>query len=132
MTEVSNKKKGCLFCRIQQKDIIEENKLALAMKDNYPVSKLHTLVIPKRHVEDYFDLSKDELRACNILLKYIRDDILKEDPSVGGFNIGVNSGAIAGQTVFHCHIHLIPRRAGDVDDPRGGVRGVIPKRRIYK
>ena len=131
MTEVSNKKKGCLFCGIQQKDIIEENELAIAIKDNYPVSKLHALIIPKRHVEDYFDLSKDELRACNILLKYIRDDILKDDPSVGGFNVGVNSGAIAGQTVLHCHIHLIPRRAGDVNDPRGGVRGVIPSRKKY-
>jgi len=131
MTEVSNKKKGCLFCGIQQKDIIEENELAIAKRDHYPVSKFHTLVISKRHVEDYFDLSKDELRACNILLKYIRDEILKEDSSVEGFNIGVNSGAIAGQTVLHCHIHLIPRRLGDVDDPRGGVRSVIPSRRDY-
>ena len=83
------------------------------------------------HVEDYFDLAKDELLACNILLKYIRDDILKDDPSVEGFNIGVNSGAVAGQSVFHCHIHLIPRRPGDVDNPRGGVRGVIPSKKIY-
>ncbi len=131
MTEISNKKKGCLFCGIQQKDIIEENELAIAIKDNYPVSKYHALIIPKRHVEDYFDLSKDELRACDILLKYIRDDILKDDPMVEGFNVGVNSGAVAGQTVLHCHIHLIPRRPGDVDDPRGGVRGVIPSRKKY-
>lgn len=123
---MENKKKGCLFCSIQHKNVIEENELAIAMRDHYPVSKFHTLVIPKSHVEDYFDLSKDELRACNILLKYIRDDILKDDPSVAGFNIGVNSGAVAGQTVLHCHFHLIPRRPGDVDDLRGGVRGVIP------
>lgn len=131
MTDIENKKKGCLFCGIQQKDIIEENELAIAIKDNYPVTKFHTLIIPKRHIEDYFDLSKEEIRACNILLKYMRDDILKDDSNVEGFNIGVNSGSVAGQTVFHCHIHLIPRRAGDVDNPRGGVRGVIPSRQDY-
>lgn len=128
---MENKKKGCLFCGIQHKDVIAENELAIAKRDKYPVSKFHTLVIPKRHVEDYFDLSKDELRACNILLKYVRDDILKNDPNVGGFNIGVNSGAAAGQTVFHCHIHLIERRLGDVDNPRGGIRAVIPSRQNY-
>ena len=131
MTDIENKKKGCLFCGIQQKEIITENELAIAMTDRYPVSKYHALVLPKRHVEDYFDLTKDELIACNILLRYIRDDILKDDPSVEGFNIGVNSGAVAGQSVFHCHFHLIPRRTGDVDDPRGGVRGVIPTRKTY-
>jgi len=131
MTDIENKKKGCLFCGIQQKEIITENELAIAMPDRYPVSKYHALVLPKRHVEDYFDLTKDELIACNILLRYIRDDILKDDPSVEGFNIGVNSGAVAGQSVFHCHFHLIPRRTGDVDDPRGGVRGVIPSRKTY-
>ncbi len=128
---MENKKKGCLFCGMKHERIIEENELAIAVRDKYPVSKFHTLVIPKRHVEDYFDLSKEEIRACNILLKYIRDDILKDDPSVGGFNIGVNSGAAAGQSVFHCHIHLIERRLGDVDNPRGGVRGVIPSRKNY-
>ena len=131
MTEIENKGKGCLFCGILQKDIIEENELAIAIKDNYPVTKFHTLIIPKRHIEDYFELSKEEIRACNILLKYMRDDILKDDPSVEGFNMGVNSGSVAGQTVFHCHIHLIPRRVGDVDNPRGGVRGVIPSRQDY-
>ncbi len=131
MTDMENKKKGCLFCGIQYKDVIAENELAIAMRDHYPVSKYHALIIPKRHIEDYFDLTKDEIIACNILLRYIRDDILKDDPSVEGFNIGVNSGAVAGQTVFHCHIHLIPRRLGDVDDARGGVRGVIPSRKNY-
>ena len=131
MTKIEIKKKGCLFCGIQQKEVITENELALAMRDHYPVTKYHALVIPKRHVEDYFDLTKDELIACNILLRYVRNDILKDDPSVEGFNIGVNSGAVAGQTVFHCHFHLIPRRIGDVDDPRGGIRSIIPSRRNY-
>ena len=84
------------------------------------------MIIPKRHVSSYFDLDKSEVSACNKLLQRQKEIILKEDPDVTGFNIGINDGNTAGQIVMHCHIHLIPRRKGDMDDPRGGVRGVIP------
>jgi len=91
----------------------------------------HTLVIPKRHAEDYFSLKKDELIACDALLRQLRVDIQHDDPLVEGFNIGINSGAVAGQTIFHCHIHLIPRKKGDVENPRGGVRHLIPGKGDY-
>ena len=88
-------------------------------------------VISKRHVKDYFELSEDEHRSVFDLLAKHRKQIQKEDPSVSGFNVGMNSGQSAGQTIFHCHVHLIPRRAGDVEDPRGGVRHVIPGKGNY-
>jgi diadenosine tetraphosphate (Ap4A) HIT family hydrolase len=89
------------------------------------------LVIPKRHVADYFDLYQPERNAAQALLEAERDKIKSTDTEVSAFNIGVNCGEDAGQTIFHCHIHLIPRRKGDIDNPRGGVRGVIPTKRIY-
>lgn len=81
---------------------------------------------------DYFDLNDDEVIACNNLIKQIKEEILLKDPVVKGFNIGTNAGVIAGQSILHCHIHLIPRREGDVDNPQGGVRSVIPKKQHYK
>ena len=95
------------------------------------VTPLHSLVIPKRHTASYFDLYQPELNACNQLLQKMKTKILEEDTSVTGFNMGVNSGDDAGQTIFHCHIHLIPRRKGDSNAPRGGVRGVIPEKQSY-
>ncbi|MDC0601116.1 HIT family protein, partial [Candidatus Pelagibacter sp.] len=92
----------------------------------------HCLIIPKRHVRDYFDLNDDEVIACNNLIKQIKEEIMLKDPAVKGFNIGTNAGIIAGQSILHCHIHLIPRREGDVDNPQGGVRSVIPKQQHYK
>jgi len=106
--------------------------LAYASYDTYPVSEFHCLIIPKRHVKDYFDLSDNEVIACNNLIKKVKDEIILKDPSVKGFNIGTNSGAIAGQSIMHCHIHLIPRREGDVENPQGGVRSVIPLKQHYK
>ena len=111
--------------------MIAENELAYAIRDGFPVTELHTLVIPKRHVADYFDLHQPELNAINQLLQELKSDIVREDPEVTGFNIGINAGESAGQTVMHCHVHLIPRRKGDVEEPRGGVRGVIPSRQSY-
>ena len=90
------------------------------------MTPLHTLILPRRHAVDYFSLSGEEREASAELLHQLRTEILAADPSVLGFNVGMNVGAVAGQTVFHSHIHLIPRRAGDVEDPRGGVRMVIP------
>ena len=121
----------CLFCNIPQELIIAENSFAYAIKDEFPVTEGHTLVIPKNHVDEYFGLSIEELLGCDNLLKAIRRDLLLIDDTIKGFNIGMNSGAVAGQTILHCHIHLIPRREGDVDDPRGGVRNVIPGKGLY-
>jgi len=111
--------------------IISENELVYAIRDKYPVTPLHSLIIPKRHVVDYFSLTKDELLSCDVLLKEVKDSIQSDDELVGGFNIGINSGEAAGQTIFHCHIHLIPRRVGDVENPRGGVRHLIPGKGDY-
>ena len=122
----------CLFCNSKVSGIDHENDLAYASYDTYPVSNLHCLIIPKRHVVDYFELSNDEIIACNDLINIIKKDILDNDQSVKAFNIGTNAGKLAGQSIMHCHIHLIPRRAGDVDNPQGGVRSVIPKKQHYK
>lgn len=96
------------------------------------MTSLHTLVIPKRHVPGYFELGRAELNACQRLLEQEKRAIERADTGVEGFNVGVNDGATAGQTVFHCHVHLIPRREGDVDDPTGGVRNVIPGIGAYR
>ena len=121
----------CLFCEIPQERIIASNGLAYAIRDGFPVTPLHTLIIPKRHAVDYFELTKEELLACNELLHQLKESIIEEDPAVVAFNIGMNAGEAAGQTVFHCHIHLIPRRKGDVENPRGGVRHLMPNKGFY-
>jgi diadenosine tetraphosphate (Ap4A) HIT family hydrolase len=122
----------CLFCNCNESGLVDENELAYSSYDTYPVSNLHCLIIPKRHVKDYFELSNDEVIACNKLIKKIKEEILLKDPLVKGFNIGTNIGKVAGQSVLHCHIHLIPRREGDVENPQGGVRSVIPSKQHYK
>jgi diadenosine tetraphosphate (Ap4A) HIT family hydrolase len=124
--------KPCLFCNSKISGIAHENELAYASYDTYPVSEHHCLIIPKRHVVDYFELSDEELIACNNLIKTIKEDILSKDITVEAFNIGTNAGEIAGQSIMHCHIHVIPRREGDVDNPQGGVRSVIPLKQHYK
>jgi diadenosine tetraphosphate (Ap4A) HIT family hydrolase len=121
----------CLFCNISKERIILENDLAYAIHDGFPVTEMHSLVIPRRHIYDYFDLTKDELFACDKLIKNLKENMLIEDSSINGFNIGMNSGISGGQTIFHCHIHLIPRRTGDVSNPRGGVRNIIPGKGNY-
>jgi diadenosine tetraphosphate (Ap4A) HIT family hydrolase len=122
---------ACLFCDIPPERVIAENDLAYAIRDGFPVTPLHTLIIPKRHAATFFDLREDEILACNRLMQDLRGAILSEDPTVDAFNIGMNAGEAAGQTVFHCHIHLIPRRKGDVENPRGGVRHLIPGKGFY-
>ena len=122
----------CLFCNIKESGLADENTLAYASYDAYPVSKLHCLIIPKRHVKDYFELTNNEVIACNELIKKIKKEILLKDALVRGFNIGTNIGKTAGQSVLHCHIHLIPRRERDVENPQGGVRSVIPSKQHYK
>ena len=122
----------CLFCDIRESGLADENTLAYASYDTYPVSKLHCLIIPKRHVKDYFELTNDEVIACNELIKKIKKEILLKDALVRGFNIGTNIGKSSGQSIFHCHFHLIPRRPRDVENPQGGVRSVIPNKQHYK
>ena len=121
----------CIFCKINQKELIFENDHAYASFDSYPVSQLHSLVVPKRCIENYFELDEKEILACNSLIKKLKKKIMKEDKSVEGFNIGTNAGKVAGQSIFHCHIHVIPRRKGDVYNPQGGVRSVIPSKQHY-
>ena len=122
----------CLFCDAKKSGIVHENHLAYASYDSYPVSDHHCLIIPRRHIKDYFDMTNDELIECNDLIQIVKNEILSKDINVKGFNVGTNAGKIAGQSIMHCHIHLIPRREGDVDNPQGGVRSVIPNKQHYK
>ena len=122
----------CLFCNAKLSGIAHENDLAYASYDTYPVSKHHCLIIPKRHIKNYFEMNNDELIACNDLIKIIKKEILDQDQSVKGFNLGTNIGKVSGQSIFHCHLHLIPRREHDVENPQGGVRSVIPNKQHYK
>ena len=121
----------CVFCNLDESRIEIENGLALSFKDLYPVTNGHTLVIPKRKVQSFFDLTEEETAAMFELLHLQKEDLKNKDSSITGFNIGINDGEDAGQTIMHCHIHLIPRRSGDMEDPRGGVRGVIPEKQSY-
>ena len=121
----------CIFCNEKKNNIVDENDHAYASYDPYPVSKKHCLIVPKRHVKNYFDLSEKEILACNQLIKIMKIKIEEKDKSVKGFNIGTNSGKAAGQSIMHCHVHLIPRREGDVKNPQGGVRSVIPLKQYY-
>ena len=122
----------CLFCNVSESGCAHENVLAYASYDTYPVSEHHCLIIPKRHIKDYFELTKDELTACHELIKVVKDEILSKDQSVKGFNLGTNIGKVSGQSILHCHFHLIPRREDDVENPQGGVRSVIPNKQHYK
>lgn len=123
-------KTDCVFCNISQDRVIAQNHLCFAIYDGFPVSRGHVLIIPKRHVADYFGLTEEELMAMHQMMRELKirlDADLKPD----GYNVGVNVNEAAGQTVFHVHIHLIPRYKGDVENPRGGVRGVIPNKQKY-
>lgn len=122
---------GCPFCNPDRVPLTE-NRSVMALEDKYPVTPGHVLVIPKRHTPDYFTMTERERHDAEELLKVLQGEIKQKDPSVRGFNVGVNCGQVAGQTVMHAHIHLIPRRIGDVPDPRGGVRGAIPNQRLYE
>lgn len=122
----------CIFCAFRNDPrVVRRNRLSFAVRDTTPVTPFHTLVLSYRHAPTYFDLTDDELAAANDLLRRLRRDILSADPSVEGFSVGANVGTASGQMIFHCHIHLIPRRNGDVADPLGGVRAVIPEKMRY-
>lgn len=122
----------CLFCDYQTKrsNYIYENELVYAIKDQFPVSPGHALVITKRHFASYFDATKEEILAIDEAMRAVKD-LIEEIYHPDGYNIGVNQGADAGQTIMHLHVHLIPRYKGDVKNPRGGVRGAIPGKQHY-
>ena len=123
--------KGCTFCDINSDRIVRQNEMCYAVRDQYPVTRLHSLIIPKRHIDSYFELYQPEINGIQSLLQEVKADIEKTDKLVDGFNIGINNGDCAGQTIRHCHVHLIPRRIHDVTDPAGGVRGVIPDKQKW-
>lgn len=122
--------KSCPFCNLPDSRILEDNEHAMAILDGFPVSPGHSLVIPKRHVSSYFAITEAERASLLALLDSAKARI-EQQHQPAGFNIGINDGAAAGQTVPHLHIHLIPRYAGDQTDPRGGVRWVIPEKADY-
>ena len=123
--------KDCPFCLNNlTSEILLENNFSYAIYDKFPVSKGHILIIPKQHNSNYFDLSLEEQKECLILLNNAKK-ILDKEFKPDGYNIGININEDAGQTIWHAHIHLIPRYNGDVEEPRGGVRGVIPFKKNY-
>ena len=126
-----NALKNCIFCQLENSTINIENNLALCFNDQYPVTSGHSLIIPKRHVQSFFELTIEERIAMFELLDAQKIKLQEKDNSITSFNLGVNDGSDAGQTIMHCHIHLIPRRSGDMKNPRGGVRGVIPEKQSY-
>jgi len=125
------RQKDCPFCEVKRDQIIKENNLGYLIFDKFPVTEYHSLIIPKRHFTDYFDTTQAEFNAISFLLNFGKDYLFNMDSSIQGFNVGINSGTVAGQTVPHCHTHLIPRRAQDVSDPKGGVRHIIPNKGFY-
>ncbi len=122
--------KPCPFCALPPERIIDSNDLALVIRDGYPVSPGHTLVIPKRHIGSWFEITPEEQSAILGLLGKAKA-VLEEEFKPDGYNIGINDGPTAGQTVPHLHMHLIPRYKGDLEDPRGGVRWIIPGKAKY-
>ena len=130
---MSSIQEDCIFCNRTNCKIISSTKYFFIIRDTaYPVTKHHTLIITNRHIDNFFDLTKDEMIDLDEVLKKQKNELKKLDKEISAFNVGVNIGKDAGQSIMHCHIHLIPRRKGDVKDPRGGVRGVIPKKQKYK
>ena len=128
---MSSQTEQCLFCNKKKQKIIYSNEFMFVVRDSYPVAKLHTLIIPHRHISNFFDLNDNELSDLSIILKKEKKSLLNLDKTISAFNVGVNAGKDAGQSIMHCHIHLIPRRKGDIENPRGGVRGVIPSKQKY-
>jgi ATP adenylyltransferase len=131
MADRPNVMNPCPFCEISAERIIVEDDVCYAVPDRYPVSPGHTLIIPRRHVASFRDMTSDEWNSVHTLADDLAKKMQEEDSSVQGFNLGINDGKPAGQTIMHAHIHLIPRRSGDVRRPEGGIRGVIPGKARY-
>ena len=126
-----NSLEECLFCNKKKQKIIYSSKFIYVVRDSFPVTKYHSLIIPHRHVSNFFDLNQNELEDLSKILKKERQSLINLDKEITAFNVGINAGKDAGQSIMHCHIHLIPRRKGDIENPRGGVRGVIPSKQKY-
>jgi len=123
---------NCIFCNENiKKTIIIENNLSIGFYDKFPVTRNHCLIIPKRHINSYFELTQPEINSIHSIINQLKDKIEAEDKSVKGFNIGINNGEVSGQTIEHCHIHLIPRRKDDIPNPIGGIRNIIPGKGDY-
>jgi diadenosine tetraphosphate (Ap4A) HIT family hydrolase len=122
--------KDCIFCNLKWFETIYENDACVAVYDKYPVNPGHVLVIPKRHIETCFDLKPYEVEKMYYAVMKAKEEIEKKF-SPDGYNIGFNCGESGGQTINHCHMHIIPRYKGDVENPRGGIRGVIPNKKEY-
>ena len=122
---------NCIFCNKSDFEIIYSDDLFFVIRDKFPVTEDHTLIVLNEHDKTYFDLRDKDLIQLNNIIKFQKDYLLEKDKRITGFNIGVNVGKDAGQTIMHLHIHLIPRRKGDIEDPTGGVRGVIPSKQKY-
>ena len=120
---------SCPFCNVEREKIMQ-SEMSFAIYDGFPVNEGHVLIIPKRHTANYFDLSLEEQKDYIELLNRVKG-IVQEKYNPAGFNVGININEAAGQTVPHVHIHLIPRYEGDVEEPRGGVRGVVPGKKNY-
>ena len=130
---MSSAREDCIFCKKINCKVLEETKYFFIIRDTaYPVTEHHTLIISNRHVSNFFELDDGENKELAQILKNQKKGLQNLDKTITGFNVGVNIGKDAGQSIMHCHIHLIPRRKGDVEDPRGGVRGVIPAKQKYK
>jgi len=121
----------CEFCEIDLSRVLDEDKHSFVVQDAYPISTGHMLVVPKAHVADWFELSTAEHVSMIHLLQKHRARLMQADSTIDGFNFGANCGESAGQTIMHCHLHLVPRRFGDADDPRGGIRWVLPASAKY-
>jgi ATP adenylyltransferase len=126
-----NRDMTCVFCNTELSSIKARNSLAVSFEDRYPVVKGYSLIAPIRHVNSFFDLGSAEQKACFAALEETKIQLVANDQSISGFNLGVNDGVDAGQTILHCHIHLIPGRKGDVSDPKGGIRHIIPGKGFY-
>ncbi len=136
MTEASDTKKfdlnnPCIFCHPRKEEILAENEHAQIVADNSPVSDGHCLIVPKRHIKTLFEATKEENHAFFELIKAAKEIIQKQGYKPDGYNVGSNNDIAAGQSVFHLHIHVIPRYLGDVAQPKGGIRQVIPKNASY-
>ena len=129
---MSSSQEDCIFCKKINCKVLEERKYFFIIRDTaFPVTEHHTLIISNRHISNFFELDDDENKELAQILKKQKKELQNLDKTITGFNVGVNIGKDAGQSIMHCHIHLIPRRKGDVEDPRGGVRGVIPEKQKY-
>jgi ATP adenylyltransferase len=122
----------CPFCTLNAERILMEKDGLRVIADAFPVTDGHLLILPARHMTSFREMSEQEWRGVYDLIREWTERLQSEDATIAGFNIGINDGEVAGQTVMHAHVHLIPRRPGDVSNPRGGVRGVIPGRADYR